>query len=152
MSKKTHLYTLKRPNMKQLILAAIALLIMASTCKRTQEECPPDLICTMIFKSIHVQLQYESGSPVILTKASLSAPHLSAPLNPLEEPLSEGHYMLVNDGHMNILSHQKSKEFLFEGWVDDKLVVSQNYLLRHDCCHVELVEGPTELVLPDPSE
>lgn len=110
------------------------------------------MICTMIFKSIHVQLQYESGSPVILTRATLSAPHLSTPLNPMEDPLGEGHYLLVNDGHMNMLSHRQGKEFLFEGWVDDERVVSQTYVLRHDCCHVELVEGPTELVLPDPSQ
>ncbi len=130
--------------MKHLLYSLVVLtLFNNSTCDK--KECPEDIICSMIFVGINVQVTNAEGEPVQLSKATLSSTHLDAPLDVLSESPPNGPYQIINDGHKSFLSNHEAREFLFEGWVGDAQVVKEKYRIRHDCCHVQLIDGPESI-------
>lgn len=122
------------------------LLLTSSSCE-SEKGCPEDVICNMMFVTISVQIVDSAGKEIKLTKARVSSSFLENEINPLEEPMTGGNYGVLNDSHMQYLDNRKARPFLFEGWVDDALVVSQEYLIRHDCCHVVRESGPEQIVI-----
>ncbi len=129
-------------------IAVFTFLILSSnSCDSSHEPCPKDIICTMIFTQISVQVVDENDERVVLTKAEVSSKHLNQSIDPLVESHAGGPYLLVNDGHKQFLSHAEDREFIFKGWVNDDLVVDETYLLRHDCCHVQLIEGKEKVTV-----
>lgn len=129
------------------LLAAMAFISMSSnSCDSPHEPCPEDIICTMIFERIDVRVVDENNNPVTLTKAQVTSKHLDNPIDAIAESPAGGPYLIVNDSHKPFLSHTEDREFTFEGWVGEDMVVSEKYLLRHDCCHVQLVEGKETVI------
>lgn len=128
--------------------AAMVLLVTlsGSSCEK-ESECPDEIICSMVFASIGVEVVDANGEPVTLTKAQVTSKHLDSPIDPLVESPAGGPYKIVDDSHMPFLSNNESRKFKFEGWVDDELVVNEIYLIHHDCCHVKLEEGPEKVVI-----
>lgn len=127
--------------MKQLLLSLIVLVLLSnSSCEK--KECPEDVICSMIFVGINVQVTNAEGEPVQLSKATLSSKHLDSDMDVLSQSPPNGPYQILNDGHKQFLDNNDAREFLFEGWVGDRKVLEEKYLFRHDCCHVLLIEGP----------
>lgn len=131
----------------RLFTAAVFLLTLSSNSCDKEPECPDDLICSMIFASINVELVDANDEPIVLTKAQVTSKHLDNPIDPLAEALPGGPYTIADDSHMPYLSKNEPRKFKFEGWVDDELVVSETYLVRHDCCHVKLEEGRKKIVV-----
>lgn len=127
-------------------LCAVFLILSANTCQR-EEDCPDDIMCTMIFTSISVEVIDADDNPISLSNTQVTSQHLDAPLDSLPETPEQGQYTIVSDSHMPYLSHIQPRTFHFKGWLDGDLVVDEMYLIRHDCCHVELLDGPTTIVL-----
>lgn len=135
-----------------LLPALVFLLTAGASCEKNNGNCPEDLMCTMVFKSIQINITDPAGNPITLTSAKISSQHLQAPINPLDHSVLPGVYELVNDGHMQFLSNREAREFLFEGWIGDEKVVHEVYQIKHDCCHVVLESGNKEVVIQNPSE
>lgn len=127
--------------------AVVLLLTLSGSSCEKESECPDDVICSMVFASIAVELVDADGEPVTLTKAEVTSKRLDGPIDPLAESTPAGPFIIVDDSHMPYLSKNDPRKFKFEGWIDDELVVSETYLIRHDCCHVKLVEGPERIVI-----
>lgn len=137
----------------RILLPALVFLLTASaSCEKNNGNCPEDLMCTMVFKSIHIKVTDQAGNAVQLSSAQITSDFLQAPINPLDNPLEAGTYELVNDGHMQFLTHREPRAFLFEGWIGEEKVVNEIYQLRHDCCHVLLESGNKEVIIQNPSE
>lgn len=130
------------------LLVAVTLLVLTSTRCESDSSCPEDIICSMVFAQIDIRVKDANGGSVLLEKAEVSSPHLDETLDALAKSPAGGPYLIVNDSHMPILSRDKARTFTFKGWKDGVLVVDEDFKIRHDCCHVVLVEGPKEVVIP----
>ena len=116
------------------------------SCK-PDKPCPEDIICSMVFKSITVEILDSNGNAVQLDEAEVSSKHFNQKLDAVVESPSGGPYIIVDDSYMKFLSADDAREVQFSGWLNDSLVVREVFLIRHDCCHVVLVEGPEEITL-----
>ncbi len=111
-------------------------------------------MCTDIFKSIHVKLQNKDGRPYALDSFQTRrvATGEIILLNNIPDPLSDsvaikwGSYPILTD--MNVSQIQKcGEEFNFMGFKNGKTVVSSNYQIGHDCCHVILKKGAQNITM-----
>lgn len=131
---------------KTLFAVSLSLLFCSNRCQ-SNKQCPEDIICTMIFKSIAVEIVDSQGEYVWLSKAELSSDYLDEPIDVLAEASPGLPYQIVNDGHMQFLNHLQARTFIFKGWIHDSLVVDEKYKLRHDCCHVVLESGAEKIII-----
>jgi len=60
--------------------------------------------------------------------------------------IQPGLYAVATDAERAQIS-SCGERFVFRGWVGKKKVVEARFLLKDDCCHVQRVEGPEELVV-----
>jgi hypothetical protein len=56
-----------------------------------------------------------------------------------------GYYPVFNDNFIS-LTDKCGKEFYFIGYKGNVEVVREQYVFRHDCCHVDKVSGKRQLV------
>lgn len=129
------------------LLSSLLFILLSSTSCESKKDCPDDLICTMIYVAISVDIADSEGNAVELSKARVSSPFLENSIDPLEDPMPQGSYVVLSDSHMKYLDNRTARPFLFEGWINDTLVVSQEFMIRHDCCHVVRESGPEEIVI-----
>ena len=129
------------------ILSLIASSLGAAKSCNRDKDCLEDIICSMVFESITLSVMDEEGEQVQLTKATVTSSKFDKTINSLEESPMGGPCTIVKDRHMKWLSPSKPQAVEFKGWVGDNLVVEQVFQVRHDCCHVLLVEGPGEITL-----
>jgi len=57
-----------------------------------------------------------------------------------------GIYPLFSDSYTNDYLND-SVEINFMGYINNKIVVNENYIVGADCCHVHLIEGQTDIQL-----
>lgn len=131
---------------KKLFAVSLALLFCSTRCE-SNKQCPEDIICTMIFKSIAVEIVDSQGEYVWLSRAELRSDYLDAPIDVLAEASPGMPYQIINDGHMKFLNHLQARTFHLKGWINDSLVVKESYEIRHDCCHVVLESGPEKIII-----
>lgn len=55
-------------------------------------------------------------------------------------------YVIIDDNYAGDLRDDQDV-FTFFGWVNDSLVVQQNYLISADACHIDRESGPTQIDL-----
>ncbi len=127
-----------------------ALIFFSSRCK-SDKPCPEDIICSMMFKSIAVEILDRHGEHVELSRAELTSEHLDNPIDLLAGSAPGLPYHIINDGHMKFLNHLQSRTFIFKGWINNSLVVDEKYELRHDCCHVVRESGPEKIIIDNPN-
>ena len=93
-----------------------------------------------------------TGAPVVLDKhytLDVSSMDTLFITNPVTQPYcgfgdsSKTCYTYFKDDVD--LTTREGKTFRFEGLVDGRVVVKENYFLKHDGCHVDQVGGATEL-------
>lgn len=130
------------------ILSATALLVLTASRCESDNPCPEDIICSMVFAQIDLQVKDATGKSVVLDQAEVSSSHFSETLDALAKSPSGGPYLIVNDSHMPFLDKDKARTVVFKGWKDGDLVVDEKFKIKHDCCHVVLEEGPKQAVIP----
>lgn len=103
----------------------------------TQCELKEDLACTMEFRTVGIQvndaplnrfytLRLERGDTIIHEYDSILP----------------GYYTVLNDQAMAWLKGRE-ENFRFEGWRNDTLVVTADFRIGADRCHIYKVSGPT---------
>jgi arginine deiminase len=60
---------------------------------------------------------------------------------------SEKFIVIFSDSEMNWTT-EKGRYFRLTGYIDDDLLVDENYLIAHDRCHINLISGNTNIVIP----
>ncbi len=144
--------------MKFLIpLLSIPLLVvfMSMACNKHKDrgnrqngDCPPDLMCTMDFRYIHITISDSDGKPVALDKfrtIRIADGHefdLQSDANNWEDSTwkATGSYPLLTDGQQKQIS-TKGETVEFHGEKNGVLIVKEPYEVRDDCCHIDLVSG-----------
>ncbi|PRX54189.1 hypothetical protein [Flagellimonas meridianipacifica] len=113
----------------------------------TNAQCE-ETICTLVFIRINVSVTDQDENPVALD--SFTVTNL-ANGNDMTISLSEseriaaretGLYPLTQDG---ILDLNEERQIQFKGFINDEEVVSSDYTVSTDCCHVGLDSGDLQL-------
>ena len=132
-------------DMKTTIIT-IAILICLSACN-DNSDCS-DVACTEEFISVTVQVLNQSNEAVALnrTESVLDDGTILETDLPIQIG-TEVYYVVANDNHMDLLPDD-SNVVTFTGWIDNQVVVTQQYIISKDCCHIDRQEGP-ELITID---
>jgi hypothetical protein len=134
-----------------LILVFFSVLI---SCNKQEDDdtCPSDIVCTEEYVSIDVNVELVS-----YTRAQISYSESfledSDRLVYTENYQREIHPLLYNkitvlgDSAMNDLKKSGSKIVLKVYDIEDREILSEKFVIGHDCCHVQKVSGPDKITL-----
>ncbi len=130
------------------ILATI-ILISCNNNDDSKVDCN-DIACTEVFVTLIVSIKDENKNPIALDAFEVINTEngnnitVSLSASELEMAQQSGEYPLVNDASLGI--NQKEK-IQFKGFINNQEVISSNYTVSTDCCHINLVSGTLELSL-----
>jgi len=124
--------------MRILILALLSLWMLScdSSCV--------GVACTEEFRSIVVTIQNTAGQPITLDLYTVEERGQMLWRDTGQE---DGQYTLLTDALQESFENREATVTLF-GFIDNEEVVSQDYVIGADCCHIFLVSGPLEIIIP----
>lgn len=108
-----------------------------------------DVYCTMEFRSITLEIQDPMGMTLVpdsffvvdVAQRDTVRTHLS------EDYGFEG-IVVFSDAEMNLTNTDaQGKLFRLTAYSGQQLILTEDYRIRHDRCHIELVSGPTAIQL-----
>lgn len=127
---------------------------MAATCQDNNSDstdskenpCPPDIICTMEFKIINLEIISKSGKPIILDEFYITIENTKIEIPDDVYESKDGIYPVATDGQMEHLDFD-GNEVSFFGLIVGETVVVHKMIIGKDCCHIQLVEGEEKITL-----
>ena len=109
-----------------------------------------EIFCTLELRLITVFIQDADGNPVALDAYEVinlengeNLPTFSSDAD-FEAAQQTGVYPIAGDGTFPI---NQEAELQIRGFINDVEVITSNYMVATDCCHINLVSGATELIL-----
>ena len=107
-----------------------------------------EIICTMDFRMITVDVLDENEEQVELDAFYITKTNTGdTVLRYTDEHIEHfGGTVIFTDSEMNH-TDTKGKTFTFTAYLDSAQVINENYVIRHDQCHIELVSGKTKIIL-----
>lgn len=116
-----------------------------------REECAM-VACTEIYVTLTVSVKNDSGDNVALDSFEVvdtkTGENLTVNYNDSEYQYykEQGLYPIFSDKYQK--QYQNSETTIsFKGYISNKVVVDQDFVVGADCCHVNLISGPTEIFL-----
>ncbi|NVK85709.1 MAG: hypothetical protein HWE21_15395 [Cytophagia bacterium] len=108
------------------------------------DDCPEELFCTEELRHLTYKATV-NGEPTVLDDYYIK--NLDNGLiyqkNPQNDFLDEGVYVVISDALMDEV--KKSGTILrFFGIKNNTIVLQQDFIVGHDCCHVVPISGPFE--------
>ena len=106
------------------------------------QDCPTELFCTEEFRTI-------TFSPMTIGFIILDS-YYSQNLDN-GKTYNFGHtgilpqdefYVIITDGQMEEIE-KEGTTIRFFGLINNQIVIEQDFLIGHDCCHVITIEGPS---------
>lgn len=146
-------------NSNKLFLATLSLFVSLwqTSCSSDDDSVNEDInaqcenaICTKIFVRINVKVTDQNQNPVALDAFTVTnlanGQDMTVTLSDSERNASRetGLYPLTEDG---ILDLNEARRIQFSGFINNQEVVSGEYTVSTDCCHVGLDAGDLELTL-----
>ena len=131
----------------------IITLPLSTSCNNDDDSnsgCFEDTLCTLIFVTIDVSVVDNNQNPValdsfqVINRADGSDFTLQLSNAEFELAQQNGRYPIANDN--NVEANQQL-ELEFKGFINNEEVITSNYIVGADCCHVNLISGDIELVL-----
>ncbi|ODS82148.1 MAG: hypothetical protein ABS46_09610 [Cytophagaceae bacterium SCN 52-12] len=116
--------------------------------------CDQPVICTEIFMTVSVQLKDKNGAPVRLDSFRVTRLPEGQNITPaytgqqLDSYRDYGTYPVATDSDDSLFPKFTPTRVLFEGFIGEREVVSAEYVVKFDCCHVEWVSGERSIVVP----
>ncbi len=110
------------------------------------DNCPSDLVCTLEFRTIGVDV-YSNGAPLVFDEYIVTDLETGERIE-FEEDWSSipGTYVIATDALVDKVK-QSGSRFLLEGFTDGVKIFEKVYLVGHDCCHIILIEQCDEDLL-----
>ena len=137
----------------RLFLTLLFLFIMACNGHKEteQEECAM-VVCTEIYVTLTVSIKNTSGDIIALDSFEVVDTNTGKNLT---ENYSDPEYQYYKEqGLYPIFSDKYHEQYKnseavisFKGYVSNNKVVDQEFIVGADCCHVNLISGPSEIVL-----
>lgn len=134
------------------VLIILCFISMAATCQDQNKSvadnpCDPDVICTMEFRVIKLQILDRDGMPFQLDSYYTKFADFNLTINEELTQLEEGYYPIATDGEMDSVSFEGQK-VTFVGIKDGTKLVEHEMVIGKDCCHIILVKGEDKIELP----
>ncbi|CAM1340455.1 hypothetical protein [Tenacibaculum amylolyticum] len=113
-----------------------------SGCKET--------FCTEEFRTIVVSIKDQDQNPVVLDSFEVinlengENMTISLTVSGLEMAHRLGQYPLVDDGSLGM---SEERQIQFKGYINNEEVISREYTVSTDCCHIDVVSGMLEFIL-----
>ncbi len=132
----------------------MALILFSFACSKDEdkEDCSTLTVCTNEFRSIVVSVKNSSGESVRLDRYKVILGRGNKDIAPEltnfdgENFGANGAYVIFNDSYR--LEFQNSTTNLkFIGIIDSQEIITTEFVVGADCCHVSLVSGDTYIVL-----
>jgi len=108
------------------------------------------IACTDVFVTIGVSIKDMNDAPVALdafkvinTQDNSEVTIMLSPSD-FEQAQQLGEYPIMDDANIN---ENQELQLEFKGFIGGGEVISSNYTVSSDCCHVDLVSGDLELEL-----
>ncbi len=137
--------------MKHTLLFLVGLFFIISCDEENEsKKCPEDILCTMEFRTLTITVKDTHDELVALDSYKVIQVSDNKDITPSNElnSLQNGYYTMVTDGS---LKKGETQEILFLGYVNNQEIIRSTYTVAHDCCHVSLVSGDTNIVVPENS-
>ncbi|MEO9477301.1 MAG: hypothetical protein ABJG41_17280 [Cyclobacteriaceae bacterium] len=136
--------------MKHLAILSLLISIISYSCNEagTPPDCSGNFACTEVFITIGVDIKNSSGQAVTLDSASVTNQKSGVSHSPSYDsyPDFASYYGIADDADLDDVDYDGTV-FLFEGWLEGEKVVSEEFLIGKDCCHILKLEGPKEITL-----
>jgi hypothetical protein len=120
--------------MRKLVFLSMLALLSAGSCDKT-------IYCTEEFRMITVEVMGKN-----LDKTRTIRILTGDTLDMNRHSFAAGTYVILTDAEMGLF-RRKQEHFRFQGLIGDSLVVDEVYLIGHDECHIDLIEGRTRIEL-----
>lgn len=131
--------------MKKFSILLFSILTLAiSSCIKT-DECK-DVVCTEVFKSITIKIIDSQNLPVLLDSYKTIKDSNNETFTIADSFSGDGIYTIIDDSHKHKTATSGST-FIFEGTKNNVVVVSEEFVITKDCCHISLKSGKTEISL-----
>ena len=122
-------------------LTIIALGILIQSCRdSTLDE---GVLCTEEFRIISVKI---TGGQFDEFYTVRKANNDTIRLNPFNGGSFEDFYPVLDDSYHSKLKNDQDT-FTFHGFLESQLLIKEDYIIKADQCHIELVNGKTEIQL-----
>lgn len=132
--------------MKKLVFSILLLGLMVFSCTNEDDsmnnsDCPSDIGCTEVFVTLTFSPKDNDNQPISLD--SFYAQNLdngntySIPSN----SLNTNTFTVITDGEIGEIQRDGTN-IRFIGLQGDQIVVQQDFVVGHDCCHVLPLTGP----------
>ncbi len=121
--------------MKNIIIGLSTLLVASSSCEK--QNCPQQA-CTEEFKSIIVDLEFNTSNPMIDSTKTFRKNDNK--LMQTHTNFDNNHFVVLDDADKDDLSLEAST-FISKGYFSGQEIFSEEYEIKHDCCHIIKVSG-----------
>lgn len=133
--------------MKKLISTVLLSLIILCSCSNEDDslgnsDCPTDIVCTLILKSLTFSPKGDNDQAILLD--SFYAQNLdNGNTYSIEsnDQLNSTRYIVISDAQIGEIN-KSGTNIRFIGLQNDQIVVQQDFVVGHDCCHVLPLAGP----------
>jgi hypothetical protein len=125
---------------------------LAATCQENNSKdqienpCDPDIMCTMEFRIINLEVRNESGGAIFLDDfySEINGEKIEIPDDVYES--KDGFYPVATDGQMKVLDFE-GNEIIFYGLINGEIVVEHKMIIGKDCCHIQSIEGVEKITV-----
>lgn len=136
--------------MKKLVYLILSISFIIASCASedepltTDNDCPPNLSCTEIFVSLTFSPKDGNNQPIILDSfysQNLDNGNTYSIQN--TNVSTQNSYVVITDAFIEEIQ-KKGTQIRFIGLIGNQIMVQQDFLIGHDCCHVEGLDGPLD--------
>ena len=105
-------------------------------------DCPAELFCTEELRTLTFHARINGESAILDSHYVKNMDNGNIyQADPLNDYLDEGHYIVVSDTKKDEL-RKSGTTLTFFGIQNGEIVIQQDFVVGHDCCHVVPVSGP----------
>lgn len=125
------------------VLIGMILIIQGCTEDAQPLECSHEIACTEIFITFTYEPTDNQGNAILLDSyysQNLDNGQTYGFNNPIN-PGSEGIYGVISDAQMDEVK-ATGTVIRFIGLKDGEIVIEQDFIIGHDCCHIVPLQGP----------
>jgi len=135
--------------MKKLI--HLLFLLCCFSCTKNNSDCF-NTPCTEEFRTIVVNIKNENGAPIALNSFEVLIVKTKIDItrkvneNEFEMMQESGTYPLFGDEYSRDYQNDEVR-INFKGFIHNQEIVNADFTVGADCCHVNLIEGTTEIII-----
>jgi hypothetical protein len=124
------------------------IIIIPGACSKEQKECTGTEICTEVYVTIGFEVKDKSGTSVILDsiRTIIASTGELLPAEYDQTQGFDGYYAFVGDRSLKKIS-RKGTSLKVEGYQKGTLIVDEQYLIGHDCCHLIKISGKDLIIV-----